>query len=102
MSHRHTPDKVVQLCTDNQKFTIRQYFGAVICAACGEQTRNDICSNCIAKPDRTTTILYEKLRWLERTHHELTMVQLLVQYARRYYVHDLIVHERKYKYEISF
>lgn len=76
MIHRETPDKVVTLCMNNQKQTIRQFFSTVVCAACGNQTQKDICINCIAKPNQTVTILHEKLRWLERTHHELTMVYI--------------------------
>ncbi|OAD62176.1 DNA polymerase zeta catalytic subunit, partial [Eufriesea mexicana] len=74
MIHRETPDKVVTLCMNNQKQTIRQFFSTVVCAACGNQTQRDICINCVAKPSQTVTILHEKLRWLERTHHELTMM----------------------------
>ncbi|KOC60944.1 DNA polymerase zeta catalytic subunit [Habropoda laboriosa] len=74
MTHRQTPDKVVNLYTDNQKLTIPQFFSTVICAACADQTQKDICTNCIAKPNQTITILYEKIRWLERTHHELVMI----------------------------
>lgn len=74
MIHRQTSDKTIDLCTNNQKLTIRQFFNTVVCVTCGNQTQKDICMNCIAKPSQTITILYEKLRWLERTHHELTMV----------------------------
>ncbi|CAL7952234.1 unnamed protein product [Xylocopa violacea] len=74
MNHRQTPDKVVSLSTDNQKLTIRQFFSAIICAACGDQTQKDICTNCAAKPSQTITVLHEKLRWLQRTHHKLTMM----------------------------
>ncbi|XP_076754833.1 DNA polymerase zeta catalytic subunit [Xylocopa sonorina] len=74
MNHRQTPDKVVSLSTDNQKLTIRQFFSAVICAACGDQTQKNICTNCAAKPNQTVTILHEKLRWLQRTYHKLTMM----------------------------
>nr|XP_033196862.1 DNA polymerase zeta catalytic subunit isoform X5 [Bombus vancouverensis nearcticus] len=74
MIHRQTPDKIVNLCANNQKLTIRQFFNTVICAVCENQTQKDICMNCMSKPSQTITILHEKLRWLERTHHELTMI----------------------------
>ncbi|XP_076686257.1 DNA polymerase zeta catalytic subunit isoform X1 [Andrena cerasifolii] len=74
MSHRQTPDKAVSLFTDNQKLTIRQFFSTIVCATCEDQTQRDICTNCMANPTRTVTILHEKLRWLERTHCELTMI----------------------------
>lgn len=74
MSHRQTPDKAVSLFSDNQKLTIRQYFGNVMCAVCGDQTQKDVCTNCVGKPNQAVTILHEKLRWLERTYHELTTV----------------------------
>ncbi|XP_034191284.2 DNA polymerase zeta catalytic subunit [Osmia lignaria lignaria] len=74
MSHRQTPDKAVSLFSDNQKLTIRQYFGNVMCAICGDQTQKDVCTNCVGKPNQTVTILHEKLRWLERTYHELTTI----------------------------
>ncbi|XP_017877316.1 DNA polymerase zeta catalytic subunit [Ceratina calcarata] len=74
MTRRQTPDKVVNLCKDNQKLTIRQFFSTVVCAVCGDQTQKDICNNCVAKPSQTITILQEKMRWLKRTHQELTMI----------------------------
>lgn len=76
MSHRQTPDKAVSLFTDNQKLTIRQFFSTVVCVTCGDQTQKDICSNCMATPSQTVTILHEKLRWLERTDSQLTMVNM--------------------------
>ncbi|XP_076234619.1 DNA polymerase zeta catalytic subunit [Calliopsis andreniformis] len=74
MSHRQTPDKAVSLFTDNQKVTIRQFFSTVACATCGNPTQKDICTNCMANPSHTITMLHEKLRWLERTHSELFMI----------------------------
>ncbi|XP_078050436.1 DNA polymerase zeta catalytic subunit [Augochlora pura] len=74
MVHRQTSSKTVSLFTDNQKQTIRQFFSTVNCAACGQQTQNDICTNCIENPSRTIIVLHEKLRWLERTHSELTTI----------------------------
>ncbi|XP_048270033.1 DNA polymerase zeta catalytic subunit isoform X6 [Bombus terrestris] len=74
MIHRQTPDKIINLCANNQKLTIRQFFSTVICAVCENQTQKDICMNCMSKPSQTITILYEKLRWLERTYHELNMI----------------------------
>lgn len=80
MSHRQTPDKAVSLFTDNQKLTIRQFFSTVMCIACSNQTQKDICTNCMENPSQTLTILHEKIRWLERTHHELTAVNVQVLY----------------------
>lgn len=77
MIHRQTPDKIINLCANNQKLTIRQFFSTVICAVCENQTQKDICMNCMSKPSQTITILYEKLRWLERTYHELNMVSII-------------------------
>ncbi|XP_015432671.1 PREDICTED: DNA polymerase zeta catalytic subunit [Dufourea novaeangliae] len=74
MSHRQTPDKAVSLFTDNQKQTIRQFFSTVVCAACGDQTQKDICTNCVSNPSQTVTILHEKMRWLERSHSKLTTI----------------------------
>ncbi|XP_076642989.1 DNA polymerase zeta catalytic subunit [Halictus rubicundus] len=74
MSHRQTPDKAVSLFTDNHKQTIRQFFSTFVCAACGGQTQKDICTNCAENPTQTIIVLHEKLRWLERTHSELTMI----------------------------
>ncbi|XP_012150991.1 DNA polymerase zeta catalytic subunit isoform X2 [Megachile rotundata] len=74
MSHRQTPDKAVSLFTDNQKLTIKQFFGTIVCAVCGDQTQKDICTNCIEKPYQAVTILHEKIRWLERTYHELNTI----------------------------
>ncbi|CAK9831820.1 DNA polymerase zeta catalytic subunit [Anthophora retusa] len=74
MTHRQSPDKVISLYTDNRKLTIRQFFSTVTCAACGDKTQKDICTNCVAKPNHTITILHEKIRWLERTHRELVMI----------------------------
>lgn len=77
MIHRQTPDKIINLCANNQKLTIRQFFSTVICAVCENQTQKDICMNCMSKPSQTITILHEKLRWLERTYHELNMVRII-------------------------
>lgn len=74
MSHRQTPDKAVSLFTDNQKLTIKQFFGTIVCAVCGDQTQKDICTNCIEKPYQAITILHEKIRWLERTYDELNTI----------------------------
>ncbi|XP_076378060.1 DNA polymerase zeta catalytic subunit isoform X1 [Megalopta genalis] len=74
MFHRQSSNKTVGLFIDNQKQTIRQFFSTVVCAACGGQTQNDICTNCIENPTQAIIVLHEKLRWLERTHSELTTI----------------------------
>nr|XP_031826946.1 DNA polymerase zeta catalytic subunit isoform X1 [Nomia melanderi] len=74
MSHRQTPDKAINLLTDNQKQTIRQFFSTAICAVCGGQSQKDVCTNCMANPNQAVIILHEKTRWLERTHSKLTTI----------------------------
>ncbi|XP_054001717.1 DNA polymerase zeta catalytic subunit isoform X1 [Hylaeus anthracinus] len=74
MSHRQISDKAVNLFTDNQKLTIRQFFSSVTCASCGDKTQKDICANCMVHSSQTVTILHEKIRWLERAHSELTAI----------------------------
>ncbi|XP_043513562.1 DNA polymerase zeta catalytic subunit [Frieseomelitta varia] len=74
MIHRQTPNKAISSSTNNQKLTIRQFFSTIVCAACKNQTQKDICTSCMAKPSQTITILHEKLKWLERTHYELTTI----------------------------
>lgn len=74
MSHRQTPDKAVSLFADNQKSTIRQFFSTVVCPTCGEQTKTNICPSCLRQPHQTVIILHEKIRWLERTYHELNTI----------------------------
>lgn len=80
MIHRQIPNKIVSFSANNQKLTIRQFFNTVVCAACKNQTQKDICMSCMAKPSQTITILHEKLRWLKRTHYELTVVHMKFLY----------------------
>ncbi|XP_044728775.1 uncharacterized protein LOC123292259 [Chrysoperla carnea] len=51
---------------DAKKTTIAQHFATASCASCETQTRDGICSNCINDPQKTVTILEDKLRKWER------------------------------------
>ncbi|XP_043488413.1 DNA polymerase zeta catalytic subunit isoform X1 [Polistes fuscatus] len=74
MSHRQSFDKLDYLNTKNQKSTICQFFNATVCNICGEQSTNEICSECMAQPDKTILTIYEKIRWFERTYQQFNEI----------------------------
>ncbi|XP_046836193.1 DNA polymerase zeta catalytic subunit isoform X1 [Vespa crabro] len=74
ISHRQSFDKLDYLNTKNQKSTICQFFNTTICNVCGEQSTNEICSECMTQPDKTILAFYEKIRWLERTYQQFNEV----------------------------
>ncbi|XP_015179336.1 PREDICTED: DNA polymerase zeta catalytic subunit isoform X3 [Polistes dominula] len=74
MSHRQSFDKLDYLNTKNQKSTICQFFNTTECNICGEQSTNEICSECMAQPDKTILTIYEKIRWFERTYQQFNEI----------------------------
>ncbi|XP_063988872.1 uncharacterized protein LOC135168522 [Diachasmimorpha longicaudata] len=74
MPHRHILNNPIAVPSDKHKQTIFQYFGNIICAACGQTSNKALCSDCQSRPSDTLVMLNEKLRWLERVYREITTV----------------------------
>ncbi|XP_015117259.1 uncharacterized protein LOC107041289 [Diachasma alloeum] len=74
MPHRHILDNPIAVPSDKQKQTIFQYFGNIVCAACGQTSNKALCSDCQSRPSDTLVMLNEKLRWLERVCEQVTSI----------------------------
>lgn len=74
MSRSLTFDKGINLMAKNKKSTICQFFNTVVCAACGQQTNHELCTQCLQYPDQTIVILLEKIRWLQKTYNQINSV----------------------------
>lgn len=74
MPHRHILHNPVTVPSDKQKLTIFQYFGNIVCAACGQTSNRALCSDCQSRPTDTLVMLNEKLRWLERVNEQVLSI----------------------------
>ncbi|XP_043266558.1 uncharacterized protein DNApol-zeta isoform X2 [Venturia canescens] len=74
MPHRQILDNPVGQPSDKQKLTIFQYFGTIVCVACGLPSNKGICTKCLKRPADTLVAIHEKLRWLDRTNNHVTAI----------------------------
>lgn len=65
---------------DAKKSTIAQHFATASCVSCEIQTREGICSNCINDPQKTVTILGDKLRKWEWNLNNIRKVEHLKKF----------------------
>lgn len=85
MPHRQILDNPVGQPSDKQKLTIFQYFGTIVCVACGQPSNKGICTKCLKRPADTLVVIYEKLRWLDRTNNHVTSVSAILFLASKIY-----------------
>lgn len=66
---------MTNVLADGKKGTISQYFSTTSCVIeCGNQCINGVCSACRSKPQRTVTILADKIFHLERKRFQTQKV----------------------------